>query len=238
MTESSPTPAESQRLNSSNPESDQEDAGDGPGWLPAIMAATALMGIVGFIVCAFSTWFLFQKRTEFAIRTLRGAYIGEIEQSLLDPDTKSAVVAEIKSLAADLERRKYEDSQAAEIMQGLLRLPVLQWGELQAVEAFVRQSTSEQRDENLKQLSRLRRAVELGTITAMDVDEALAPVRIEDSQAISGFSLVQPMTEQQVAEVALRCKLVADRESIPDQTFDDIGLDVIVRRAIERAAKM
>lgn len=227
------TDAETQTAEPANNESDQ-----GPGWLPAIMAATALMGIVGFIVCAFSTWFLFQQRTEFVIRTLRGAYIGEIEQSLLDPDTKAGVVAEVTALASDLERGKYEDWQAAEIMQGLLRLPVIQWGELQAVEARLDAPDIEQPDEYRLQLSRLRRAVELGKITAMDVDEVLAPVRVDDDSAISGYTLVQPITAEMVAEVAHRAELVADRESIPDQNFENVQLQAIVRRAIQRGAQV
>ena len=39
-----------------------ESSDEGPGWMPAIMAATVLMGIIGFVICAFSTWILFQQR--------------------------------------------------------------------------------------------------------------------------------------------------------------------------------
>ncbi len=108
--------------------------------MPAIVAAMALMGIVGFIVCAFSTWSLFQKRTEFAIRTLQGDYVRQLEQSLLDPATKTSLMREVEKLIADLERGKYENWQSAAIMQRLQRLPVFQWGELQAIEAFLKQS--------------------------------------------------------------------------------------------------
>ncbi|MEM1069028.1 MAG: hypothetical protein AAGI63_09045 [Planctomycetota bacterium] len=231
MNQSTETPAD---IDSSQSE---DELNDGPGWLPAIMAATALMGIVGFITCGVSTWFLFQKRTDFAVRTLRGSYIGEIEQSLLDPQTKSAVVAEVKTLADDFERGKYEQWQSAEIMQGLLRLPVLQWGELQVIEVYLQESESPQRDDQYMQLTRLKRAVERSLITSLDVDEVLAPVRVDDPQAINGHTMVQTLTEEQVAEFVLRCKLLADRELIPEETFEEVQLDAIVRRAIERAAK-
>ena len=49
----------------------QED-NQGPGWLPALMAGSVILGIAGFICCGVSTWVLFQKRTELAVRTLRG----------------------------------------------------------------------------------------------------------------------------------------------------------------------
>jgi hypothetical protein len=69
----------------------------------------------------------------------------------------------------------------------------------------------------------------------MDVDEALEPVRVEDSDSVNGYSLGRPFTDAGVAEVVHRCELVADRESIPSEVFEGIRLQVIVRRAIERA---
>ena len=51
----------------------------GPGWLPALMAGGVLLGIFGFIFCGVSTWVLFQKRTQLAIRALKGAYVTELE---------------------------------------------------------------------------------------------------------------------------------------------------------------
>ena len=86
------------------------------------------------------------------------------------------------------------------------------------------------------QLSRLQRAVERERVTAIDVDQALAPVRIEDDNSETGFSPAQPLTEKQVAEFVLRCKLLADRESIASEKFENIQLERIVVRAVERAA--
>ena len=259
-------------------ESQRDPSDEGPGWMPAILAGTLLMGIIGFVVCAFSTWILFQKRTEFAIRTLRGSYIAEIEQSLLDPATKSAVVKEIETLAADMESGKYEDWQAAGVMQRLQRLPVLQWGELQAVDSFLQKSVAQgQADGELiqtepqalaagpeantnqsarpeasaygsqkstlspatadgqladerRQLSRLRRAVELGKSTSFQFEDVLQPVRLSGP---SGHRLVQPLTRELVREVVLRARLAADQAKIPDQDFDNVRIESIVRREIE-----
>jgi hypothetical protein len=206
--------------------------------MPAILAASALMGIVGFVVCAFSTWILFQKRTEFAIRTLRGAYIAEIEQSLLEPAAKSAVASEIEKLAADLERGKYENWQAAGIMQRLQRLPVIQWGELQAVEAFLAKSEDDKRQDQIQQLQRLRRAVELDKVTSFDFEDVLQPVRRSDPDSASGHVLVRPMTEEHVGEVVQRARLVSDRAKIPEESFEDVRIESIVRREIERGASI
>ena len=225
--------------------------------MPAILAGTVLMGIVGFIVCAFSTWILFQQRTEFAIRTLRGSYIGEIEQSLLDPGTKSGVVTEIEELADDMERGKYEDWQAAGIMQRLQRLPVLQWGEIQAIESFLRSNGSgadgsgadgsgadgsgdradpeskEGAADGIKQLSRLRRAVELGKLTSFDFEDVLQPVRISDPD---GSRRIRPLKTELVQEVIHRARLAADQAKIPDQVYEQVELEPIVRREIDLGA--
>jgi hypothetical protein len=220
----------------SDPEHDVEADDEGPGWMPAILAGTLLMGIVGFIVCAFSTWILFQKRTEFAIRTLKGSYVLQLEQSLLDPESKSTVVKEIKGLIADLERGKYENWQAAGIMQRLQRLPVIQWGELQAIEAFLKKEAGDEQAGQIEQLSRLRRAVELGMVTSFDVEDVLQPVRRPDPNAATGSQLVQPLNKEQVSQVVHRARLAADRAAVPNQHFDGIRIESIVRSEIERGA--
>lgn len=237
-----------------NSESELDSSPEGPGWMPAILAGTVLMGIFGFIVCAFSTWILFQKRTEFAIRTLRGSYIAELEQSLLDPATKSSVVGEIETLAAEMESGKYEDWQAAGVMQRLQRLPVLQWGELQAVDSFLQKSVPQEKADGeqgdgdradgdradgelgreaadgRRQLSRLCRAVELGKSTSFDFEDVLQPVRVSGP---SGRRLVQPLTIELVREVVLRARLAADQANVPDQSFNNVRIESIVRREIE-----
>jgi len=221
---------------STDPENEPEVSDEGPGWMPAIMAGTLLMGILGFIFCAFSTWILFQQRTEFAIRTLRGSYIPQIEQSLLEPATKSSVVQQIQSLAADMERGKYEHWQAQGIMQRLQRLPVIQWGELQAIEAFLKTGADAQQDDAIAQLSRLQRAVELGKVTSFDFEQVLEPVRRPDPNAPSGSQLIQPLTKEKIDGVVQLARQVADQAEVPDQRFDGVQIESIVQHEIQMGA--
>jgi len=196
------------------------------------MAATALMGIVGFITCAFATWFLFQHRSEFAVRTLRGAVIPQLEQGRLDPATKAAVIDEIDQFASDIERGKYDNAEAAKVMSNLVTLPLDGWGDLQAIESAIRHDEATDYVDALKQFSRLKRATELGTANAMDFQNVLEPVRIVDSSKSTGTRLKQPLTERDITEVATRASLVADRAEIPDQHFTDIRLEAIIAREI------
>ena len=205
--------------------------------MPAVLAATALLAIVGLVVCAFSTWVLFQKRTEFALRTLQGAYLPEIEQSLLDPQTKAAVREEIRELADQMQRGQYENWQSAGILQRLQRLPVLQWGQLQAVQAFVEaQGSPPQVAAAERQFSRLRRAVELGKATSFDFQKVLSPVYQSDDADPSGQRLIEPLTLPAATEVIEQAKRVADRAQVPDQDWEDIQLEQIVRREIQAGA--
>ena len=217
------------------PQIDERDSvNQGPGCLPAIMASVVLMGMIGFITCAFLTWVLFQQRTEMALRTLRGNVIPQVEQGLMEPVEKKSVVNQLTSFADDLERGKYEDWQAAGVMTRLMiRVPIYQWGEVQAVEAYLNQNQDEPNAESIKQLSRLRRAAELGQANAMDFEDVLQPVRIEDSDGPTGFALKLPLDAVGVAEVVQRAKLVADRAEVPDESFEGIKLDSILRREIE-----
>ncbi|TWU60126.1 hypothetical protein Poly51_04000 [Rubripirellula tenax] len=206
---------------------------DGPGWMPAILAATALMGIAGFVFCGFSTWLLFQKRTEFAIRTLRDAYIPELEQSLLEPDEKQLVIKQVTRLVDEMQRGKYENWQSAGILQRLQRLPVIQWGELYAVDAAATKNASpEVAAETSKQLSRLRRSVEVGKTTSFDFEDVLTPVYIADSTRPGGHRLQQPIDVDAIIDVVQRARLVADREKVPDESFSNARIEAIVREQI------
>jgi hypothetical protein len=209
-------------------------ADDGPGCLPAVMAACVLLGIVAFVSCGASTWFLFQQRSAFAIRTLRGSVIPQVEQGRLQPETKRQALAQLESFAADLERGKYENWQAAGAMSQLILVPLYAWGDVQAIEIFLQAAQTPAQAESLKQLSRLQRAAEVGKANAIDFEEVLAPARVPDPEAATGSRLQQPLSAAAVADVIQRAKLVADRAQVPDQRFETVPLDSLIRDAIEQ----
>ena len=205
---------------------------DGPGWMPAVLAATLLMGIIGFIACGFTTWLLFEKRAEMALRTMEGSYIPEIEQSRLNPDEKREVLEQLRNFAKELEQGKYENWQAAAVMQRLVRLPVIQWGEMRVVEAYLERSDRATAKDDLRELSRLKRAVELGGVTSFDVEDALKPVFEADDSSM-GRRLLDPLNDTIVDDVVNRAKLISDRSEVPDKSYSDVQLAKIVRKEIE-----
>jgi hypothetical protein len=213
------------------------DDTEGAGCMPAILAATVLMGIVFFIAFGFSAWLIFQKRGDLASRTIRATIIPELEQSRLDPAEKTSVVKELTLLADDIEGGMYENWQAGGIMQRLINMPLMRWGDLEAVAAWAEKNLPEDQRENAsKQVSRFFRAVELDRAVARDIHEILAPVATAENAG--GFvQLRSDLNEKDVAEVVLRCKLVADRAEVPDQTFDRVSLTQIVRRQIEAGGR-
>ena len=205
------------------------------GWIPLLMAGVVLSGIFFFIACGLSTWYLFTKRGELALKTLRQGYIPAVEQSLLAPDEKKEVVTQLNEFADDVERNKYEDWQAAGVMQRLVRLPVFQWGELTAVESFLcsDQQLEEIDKDNVRlQISRLRRAVELDKATAFDLADVLKPVTITDDSPV-GSRMVDKLDIESAKDVIVRAKLVADRSEVPDKSFDEVKIGRLVRRQIE-----
>jgi hypothetical protein len=213
------------------------DNTEGAGCMPAVLAATVLMGILFFVAFGFSAWLIFQKRGDLAARTLRATIIPELEQSRLQPDEKAAVVKELSLLADDIEAEMYENWQAGGIMQRLINMPLMRWGDLQAVAAWAQANLPEdQRKDAAKQVSRFFRAVELERAIARDIHEILAPVATPEDA--TGFvRLKANLNQRDVAEVVLRCKLVADRAQVPDQAFDSVSLTQIVRRQIEAGGR-
>ncbi|NND97360.1 MAG: hypothetical protein HKN47_08540 [Pirellulaceae bacterium] len=207
-------------------------ADDGPGWMPAILAGTLLLGVIGFVTCGFTTWMLFQKRTELVIRTLRATYIPSVEQSFIQPEEKKATLKHLDQFVDDLERGKYENWQAGGVMTRLIRLPVFQWGDLAAVEAYVQNDPSGFPDNAAKEFSRLRRATELNDATSIDFDYVLESVLVRDD-SLRGQRLMDPLTVESVNDVIERAKEVADRLGVKDQQYTDIWIDKIVLREID-----
>lgn len=202
--------------------------------MPAVVAAGLLLLIVAFIFCGFTTWVLFQKRSEMAARTLRGSVIPAIQQSHLTPDEKQQVVELLTEVADQAESGALENWQASGIMNRLVRVPILEWGDLAAVEAMIAahpEFDDDQRQRARVQLSRLRSAIESGQATEVDVGDVLAPVMHPDKSARGQTLMAQP-TSEQLQEVVHRAALVADRSEVPDQLQDDVSLAEIVRRVI------
>jgi hypothetical protein len=208
---------------------------DGPGWMPAILAGTVLMGIFGFVFCAFSTWVLFQRRSELATRTIQETYLPQLKESYLDPTTRSEVVAIVEQLGTDLEGGKYDDPQAAAILQRLQRLPVLQWGELQSVENFyIKQSSADDAElaELRRNIGRLQKGVQLGEITSFDFHEILLPAMVQQPTSPTGFSLKEPMTVEAAVEVFKRITLRVDDSKVSEEPAVPVQLSEIVAEAI------
>lgn len=206
---------------------------EGPGCLPGVMAATVLMGIAFFVTCGGCTWFLFTKRSELALSTLRQNYIPELEQSLLAPEDKKEIVDALNQFADDLERGKYDDWQSTGVMTRMVRLPVLQWGELAFVERFAQSQESGFDTDQLGQFARLRRAVELDHATTIDFEDVLKPVVQGDENAVLGRSLMEPLTIESVQEVIRRAKLVSDRAKVPQDLNQEPSIVKIVQRQIQ-----
>jgi len=219
----------------SNPPSPNSPArkSEGAGCFPAVLAATLLMGMVLFLTFGFAGYLIFQKRGDLAARTIRGTILSELEQSRLDPETKSAVIGQMTTLVDDIESKKLENWQAGGVMNRLVRAPLLRWGDLQAVDGWAKENLPEPEfAEFHKQVTRFFRAAELDRAIASDLQDVLVTVTGGDPAMMLG-RLKSNLTKDNVREVAVRAKLVADRAEIPDQVFDDVSLPKIVDRLIE-----
>jgi hypothetical protein len=197
-----------------------------------MLAGLLLMGIFCFVCCGFSTWWLFQQQGALAERTLTNTYIPEIENSRLNPEDKQLILVQLENFGEQLRGRQLENWQAAGVMQRLVRLPVLEWGDLQAVQQRLEENADDHA-EALKHVSRLFRAVELDQITAVDMEGILEPVLRDDATPEQRRTLVDPIPIDAALDVAERARIAADRSKVPDQAFDEIQLSKVIRRQID-----
>ncbi len=216
----------------SNDETAASGENDGPGCMPAVLASAVLLGIACFVCCGVSTWWLYEKRVELVTRTLTETYIPAVEQSRMAPEDKEEVLGQFKRFEQSLKRGEVENWQAAAVMQRIVRLPILEWGELQAVEERL-QTDADAHDNALREISRLRRGVELDQITMIDFEDVLKPVIADNGTLDQRRTLVPTISIEAALEVAARAKTVADRGKVPERSFENIRIGPIVRRQIE-----
>ena len=223
-------------LPSSSPDEDSVSA-DTPdeeqtSCLPAVVAATLLMGIVAFITCGITTWVLFQNRPAIAIRTLDG-YIPVVQQSRLDPEEKSLVIDQLEEVRQRLEAGILTPADASAVMERLVRLPIPQWGELSVVESYIETNwDGSQKQAGLEQLSRLRRAVEIDRATVVDVNRVLDPVTTNDPDSPLGRTLNEPLRDADVLEVVDRAGLIGDRAEIENRLQEKASIANILRQRL------
>ena len=204
--------------------------------MPAILAATVLFGILGFISCGFMTWLIFQKQGELALRSMRGSFIPAVEQSLLEPDEKTKTVKLLNEFADELERGKLEGWQASGVMQRMSRLPILQWGQIRRVEKYVDDHPDDFAPHDSLQFDRLRKGVERNDVTAIDFSHILSPVLQPDTDSETA-ELVDSLDVKSVADVVQRARIVADRADVEPTPKNDVGIDTLVRRQIDAGVK-
>lgn len=207
---------------------------DGPGCLPALVACTLLFGIVAAVICGVTTWILFEKRSEIAVRTLQG-FVPMIEQSLLEPSDKAKVLEQFEGLIKEMSAPDYPPSSAAAIMQRVVRLPITHWGELDAVESYVNENFADpERQQATKELSRVRSSIQTSQATVFDIIDILDPVAIVND-ATGTRTLKSKLTDEDVREVIVRCKVLGDRAKIADKRFPPIEMSEILRQEIKTA---
>ncbi len=211
---------------------DRKDVDHGPGWMPALLASVVLLGIAGFICCGVSTWFLYQKRVELVTRTLTETYIPAVEQSRMSPADKSDVLDQFQAFEKSLKNGEVENWQAAAVMQRIVRLPILEWGDLEAAESVLRGDGGDH-EAALREFSRLRRGVEMDQVTMIDVEDALLPVLAGNGTRDERRTLVETISVEAALDVASRAKSVADRSKVPERSFENIKIGPIVRRQMK-----
>ena len=123
-------------------------------------------------------------------------------------------------------------------MQRIQRLPVVQWGDLQAIEAFLRNPKSqdlsaEDREQGQRQLSRVRRAVELDKVTSFDFQVILKPVHQASNSSRVGSELINPLQATQVLQFVDQAEALADRAGVPNEDYPDIQISVLLKREVE-----
>jgi hypothetical protein len=206
------------------------------GLMPAVMAIFMIVAVAGLVACAVGAWAVFRQSPQLAAGTLKAHYIPVVEQSNLNPAEKAEVVRALEQLALEMKAGQWEPWQANAMMQNLIRAPIVQWGDLDAIEQLVVkiEAFSPAERENIsKVLGRLKHGIEEDLIIANVVEEILAPVTIRDDSE-RGCHLNLAMDKPDIEEVVQRAQTILAGHQIPDERYNARLADVL-RLQIEKA---
>ncbi|MEZ6090239.1 MAG: hypothetical protein R3C05_19870 [Pirellulaceae bacterium] len=201
-------------------------------WAPAIIAGGALLGMLFFIACAGGTYYLFQQRGEFALRTIEGTLIPLLEQSRLQPEDKTQAIDELEAFIVRGRSGELENWQIAGVMQRLVRAPLVSWGDIQYVDSIIQNRddfSDDEKSDASRDLSRLQRGAELDRVTQFEMGRVFSPISKEADHE-SGYKLNDDFTGDDLREFLTRVRLVAERAQVPEKAYDVKVADLIRRQ--------
>ncbi len=197
--------------------------------------AIALLSLVGLMValCA-GAWTVMQRSAELAAGSLRSQYIPMVEQSMLAPETKTAAVRQLETLRGRLESKQIDPSNARLLMGALVKLPIVQWGDIDAVLVQVNAREGfdqEARAKAGRTIERLKRGAEMDRITSYDFENVLIPVTVVDKSP-RGRHFDLAATDDAIRETLKRAEQAVLEAKIPDEAYV-VEITDLIRTKVE-----
>lgn len=166
-----------------------------------------------------------------------------LDKSELDEEQKSAIRAEVETLAVDYKEKRISNEQMLEVMQAIANSPLLPLGAVYAVDkGYVQPSemTAEEKADARVQLQRVARGFYEEKISQNQLEDILQPIsKRQSADADPGefdVELQEPedVSVEELRQFVERARAAADEAAIPDEAYQ-IDIAAELRKAIDKA---
>lgn len=166
-----------------------------------------------------------------------------LDKSELDEEQKSAIRAEVETLAVDYKEKRISNEQMLEVMQAIANSPLLPLGAVYAVDkGYVQPSemTPEEKADARVQLQRVARGFYEEKISQSELEDILQPIsKRQSADADPGefdVELQEPedVSVEELRQFVERARAAADEAAIPDEAYQ-IDIAAELRKAIDKA---
>jgi hypothetical protein len=190
--------------------------------------------LVGFLAVVIGGWYVASHFKQVASNVGRGFAVKIIEESNLPADQKKGITAHIDRVMEDYKAGKISDDQLGQIMEQIVKSPVLVVGIVYAAqEKYVKTSglSAEEKTAAERTLQRLGRGAYEKKIPEDVFKKIMQPMMTTDANGKE--QLKEKVTDDELRQTLALAKAEADKAGVPDEPYM-IDISAEIGKAIER----
>jgi len=202
----------------SNDPGSQKDVSLGPACLVVFVFGIMLL----CIAVAYMSFMLTGNQGPRAARALREQLIPWIDDSVLSKTDQTAIIDELNDLASKMERGDLTSRQLSRLGIRLTDSTILQWGVVEDVLRFVKESkgfTDEEREDIQKTCDRWLRCASDGKLSMTEMEFAFQGLGLKEPRS-GRLSLRKDVTDDQIREFHRRVLGVCEKYNVSTEPFN------------------
>jgi len=210
----------------------------------SILKGCLVVLVLLLIAGGIATWYVWTNWRGWAADGSIALVEQSLEESSLPEEQKTAIMAEVETLASDFKEGRVTLTQMTQVIESLAKSPIIPATAVGVMyQEYVEQSefTTDEREEARLAMQRLARGVYEETIPVESLGEITDPIAAHQGEVAAmsfdieekRYTLAKPeyVSTEELREFVSRARTTADEAGVPDEPYE-IDVAAEVRKAI------